>query len=351
MDLLAFTEQLMAIPSVSRDEDAIATFVAEYLAPFGHLDVVRVGDNVVARTAGDDAERIVVGGHLDTVPPHDGQSIRIVDNVLYGLGAADMKSSISIMVDLATTIERPRRPITWVFYAREEIGRAESGLEDLFAVPGLLSGAVALLLEPTDLAVEAGCQGTLRLEITMAGAPAHTARPFMGRNAIHRLAPVLATLASTQPAPVIVDGLSYGEQLQVVKVSGGTAGNVVPASASCAVNYRFAPTKSLEDAAAWVTSLIEHHLDREGGDTVVLADGAAGGMPNLNQPVIHELVAATAVTPVAKVGWTDVATFAQRGIPACNYGPGSPLVAHHADEHVRGDALVTARSVLENLLH
>lgn len=348
-DLLGLTQRLVEVSSVSRDEAALAALVEAELAPYGHLDVLRVGDNVVARTAGT-GPRLLLGGHLDTVPPHTGQQVRRDGDVLYGLGTADMKGSLAVMLDLAATVERPAQPLTWVFYAREEIGRAESGLLDLFAVPALLDAEVALLLEPTDLAVEAGCQGTLKVRVDMAGAPAHTARPFMGRNAIHRLAPILATFAATQPAPVEIDGLTYAEQLQVVGIEGGGAGNVVPAAASCTVNYRFAPSTSLEDATASVVGLVEAHLDRDAGDTTTLVDGAGGGLPHLGHPTIAALVAATGVPPAAKVGWTDVATFAERGIPACNYGPGSPLVAHHRDEHVTGANLDAARSVLANLL-
>jgi succinyl-diaminopimelate desuccinylase len=261
-----------------------------------------------------------------------------------------MKSSLAIMLELATILEVPASPVTYVFYACEEVGRAHSGLNDLFAVPNLVKGEVALLLEPTAGGVEAGCQGTLRLGVTFAGVRAHTARPFRGVNAIHRMAQALAAVAQVQPEPVVIDGLTYAEQLQVVSVSGGVAGNVVPDEASFAVNYRFAPSTSLADAEQWVRSLIEPFVDETQGDTINLQDGAGGAMPQLTDPVIAKLVAMSTGQPTAKVGWTDCATFFERGIPACNFGPGDPLLAHHPDEHVNAKTLDASYDVLFTLL-
>ena len=348
--LVDATEELVEIASESHEEAAIADFIVEQLAPFGHLTVTRVNHNVVAKTAGPDDERIIIGGHLDTVPRHPGQTTRREGDLLYGLGAADMKASLAIMVDLAQHLERPARPITYVFYACEEVGRAHSGLNDLFAVPGLMAGQLALLLEPTAGGVEAGCQGTLRIEVAFGGVRAHTARPFRGVNAIHRMASALAAVSAVQPEPVMIDGLTYAEQLQVVAVSGGVAGNVVPDAASFSVNYRFAPSTTLADAEAWVISLVEPFLDADRGDKVSLVDGAGGAMPGLTHPIIAALVEAANGVPTAKVGWTDCATFFERGIPACNFGPGDPLLAHHPDEHVSGAAITAAHRVLVNLL-
>jgi len=349
-NLADLTEQLVAIDSESHNEGAIADFVVEYLAPYGHLEVTRVNHNVVAKTVGDDDQRIVIGGHLDTVPRHPGQVTRREGELLYGLGTADMKSSLAIMLELATAIEIPEIPVTYVFYACEEVGRAHSGLNDLFAVPNLVKGRVALLLEPTAGGVEAGCQGTLRIEAAFGGVRAHTARPFRGVNAIHRMAEALAAISGIQPEPVVIDGLTYAQQLQVVSVSGGVAGNVVPDAASFAVNYRFAPSTSLDEAERWVRSIIEPFVDVDQGDTVTLQDGAGGAMPGLTDPVIAKLVEMASGEPTAKVGWTDCATFYERGIPACNFGPGDPLLAHHPDEHVNLQTLEEAHRVLRSLL-
>ena len=348
--LLDLTEQLVEIESESHNEGAIADFVVSYLAPFGHLEVTRVNHNVVAKTAGDDDTRIVIGGHLDTVPRHPGQVTRREGDLLYGLGTADMKSSLAIMLELATKVELPIVPVTYVFYACEEVGRAHSGLNDLFAVPNLVRGRVALLLEPTAGGVEAGCQGTLRIEASFGGVRAHTARPFRGVNAIHRMAEALASVSGIQPDPVVIDGLTYAQQLQVVSVTGGVAGNVVPDAASFAVNYRFAPSTSLDEAERWVRSLIEPFIDGDQGDVVTLQDGAGGAMPGLTDPFIAKLVDMASGEPTAKVGWTDCATFYERGIPACNFGPGDPLLAHHPDEHVNTKTLEAAYGVLHCLL-
>ncbi len=349
-NLLALTEQLVEIPSGSRNEHQIADFVAEHLTSFSHLIVKRVGNNLVAKTAGDDEHRIVVGGHLDTVPKHEGQTLRREGDILYGLGSSDMKASLAIMIDLAQKIENPSRPLTWVFYTCEEIAREESGLNDLFGVPGLLAGEVALLLEPTSCAVEAGCQGTLRMELSFGGVRAHTARPFMGVNAIYRMSSALNALSQHQPAIVEIDGLKYAQQLQVVAVSGGVAANVVPDRATCTLNYRFAPSTSLQEAEQELRDLIAPFIDEALGDTAERVDGAGGALPGLTNPVIAALVSATGAPATAKVGWTDCATFAERGFATCNFGPGDPLLAHHPDEHVTGDSLLKARAILESLL-
>ncbi|MEI6701229.1 MAG: succinyl-diaminopimelate desuccinylase [Actinomycetota bacterium] len=349
-DLLALTEKLVAIPSESRNEEEIAEYVADCLTPFSHLKVERIGNNIVAKTAGADEVRIVVGGHLDTVPKHDGQMLRRDGDILHGLGSADMKASLAIMIDLAQKLENPPRPLTWVFYTCEEIAREESGLNDLFAVPGLLAGEVALLLEPTSCAVEAGCQGTLRMELSFGGVRAHTARPFMGVNAIYRMSSALDALSQHQPAVVDLDGLLYAQQLQVVGVSGGVAANVVPDRATCTLNYRFAPSTTLAAAEQELRDLLAPFLDASLGDSAVLVDGAGGAFPGLTNPLIAALVAATGAPATAKVGWTDCATFAARGFATCNFGPGDPLLAHHPDEHVTGTSLLKAREILESLL-
>jgi succinyl-diaminopimelate desuccinylase len=261
-----------------------------------------------------------------------------------------MKASLAIMLELATTIELPAMPVTYVFYTCEEVGRAHSGLNDLFAVPNLLKGHVALLLEPTAGGVEAGCQGTLRIKATFGGVRAHTARPFRGVNAIHRMALALSHLSAIQPEPVAIDGLTYAQQLQVVAVDGGVAGNVVPDTSSFSVNYRFAPSTSLSDAERYIRGLIEPFVDESHGDSMVLEDGAGGAMPSLTDPTIASLVRMATGTPTAKVGWTDCATFYERGIPACNFGPGDPLLAHHANEHVDGDTMDRSSQVLRSLL-
>jgi succinyl-diaminopimelate desuccinylase len=247
---------LVAIDSVSHGEATIAHHVAVVLGRNPDLDVERIGDNVVARTTGHHATRLLVAGHLDTVPG-DASAAVIDGDELRGVGACDMKGSLSVMLELASTPTPRSVEVTWVFYAREEISRKESGLLEIAELrPELLDADAAILAEPTDGRVEAGCQGTLRVSIEMTGARAHTARPFTGRNAIHRLGDVITKVASYEPRTAVIDGIEFTEQLQVVDISGGVAHNVVPDQAQCTLNHRVAPDRTKDQAFAWLVAFL-----------------------------------------------------------------------------------------------
>ena len=323
---------LVRIDSVSGNEDALATLVHRRLASIPWLDVERIGDNVIARTNGHHATRLLVAGHLDTVPGDVGTAI-IEGDVLRGLGACDMKGSLAGMLDLASDPEPRPAEITWVFYAREEIERPKSGLVEVAELrPDLLVADVAVLAEPTDGFVEAGCQGSLSVRVTLAGSRAHTARPFMGRNALHRLGELLATVAHYEPREVELDGVTYVEQLQAVNAQGGVASNVVPDSASCRLNHRVAPDRSRDEAVEWLQSFLGAVLDQQ--DDVEVLDWAPSATPELANASLARLVELSGMAPRAKVGWTDVATFRELGIPATNFGAGDPLWAHRSGEYV-----------------
>jgi succinyl-diaminopimelate desuccinylase len=239
----------------------------------------------------------------------------------------------------------------WCFYACEEVGRADSGLLELWRErPDLLAGDAAILGEPTGALVEAGCQGTMRVRIALRGVRAHTARPFTGRNAIHRLGPLLDAVAAWENRTVVLDGCAYAEQLQAVAVDGGVAANVVPDAASVTLNFRYAPDRVLAEADQFLRSLLRQSFDEDEGDGWLLIDGADGAPPSLDHPLLAALVAQTATAPRAKVGWTDVASFWEHGVPAANFGPGDPLLAHHPDEHVTREQLERARQVLATLI-
>lgn len=350
-DLLALTAELVDTPSVSHHEAALADRVAVELEGRGWLEVVRVGDNVVARTDLGRPQRLVVAGHLDTVAPAEDARARLEGDVLWGVGAADMKGGLAVMLDLARTTERPAVDVTWCFYAREEVERDKSGLAELWRLrPDLLVGDAAVLGEPTSALVEAGCQGTMRVVLHLGGVRAHTARPYAGRNAIHRLAPVLERVASWEGRTVTLDGCEYVEQLQAVAVAGGVSGNVVPDAASLTVNYRFAPDRDAAGARHFLGALLDGFLDEELGDRWEVVDEADGAPPSLDHPLLAALVAGSGGPPRAKVGWTDVASFFAHGVPAANFGPGDPLLAHRADERVGRADLERARSVLAALL-
>ncbi len=349
-DLLELATALVAVASPSHHEQAIARSVEAALAACDHLAVERVGDNVVARTALGRPRRLLLAGHLDTVPPSGGNDVPTVSgDVLAGVGAADMKGGLAVLLAVARAVREPAVDLTFCFYACEEVARVHSGLGLLLRErPELLQADAAVLGEPTGGVVEAGCQGTMRVRVGLAGARAHTARPYAGRNAVHRLAPVLAALAAYQGRTVVLDGCAYAEQLQAVAVEGGVAGNVVPDRATVTVNHRFAPDRSAEEAEAALHELLAPHL--EPGDEWVLEDVAAGAHPRLDHPLLAGLVAATGAPPRAKVGWTDVATLAEHGVPAANFGPGDPELAHTEGEHVARADLEHALDVLTGVV-
>ena len=350
-DLLALTADLVAIPSVSHAENALADRLEAELSAIGGLAVTRVGDNVVARTERGRRHRLVLAGHLDTVPPVGNETPRFEGDTLWGVGSADMKGGLAVMLDLARNASDPAVDLTFCFYACEEVGRAHSGLAEIWAVdPELLVADAAILGEPTGALVEAGCQGTIRVTVHLAGVRADTARPFTGRNAIHRLAPILEKVASWPGRTVDLDGCAYAEQLQAVAVTGGVAGNVVPDSADLTVNYRFAPDRDLVGAMSALGDLWDGTVDESLGDHVDVLDAADGAPPGLGHELLAALVAATGAPPRAKVGWTDVASFAAHGVPAANFGPGDPLLAHHPDERVERASLERARAVLGSLV-
>jgi succinyl-diaminopimelate desuccinylase len=341
----------MAVPSPSRCEGALADLVEDALRASSWLEVERVGDNVIARTTVGHDQRLVLAGHLDTVPANGNQEPKVEGDTLWGLGASDMKGGLAVMLELATTVREPAVDVTWCFYAREEIGRADSGLVELWQQrPELLAGDAAILGEPTGAFVEAGCQGTMRVQITLRGVRAHTARPFTGRNAIHRLAPLLQRVAAWPGREVVLDGCTYAEQLQAVAVEGGVAANVVPDEARLTLNHRYAPDRGATEAEAFLLELLQGTWEPENGDTWEVLDSGDGAPPSLEHPLLHALVEKSGAAPKAKVGWTDVASFWEHGVPAANFGPGDPLLAHHPDERVTAAQLEQAHRVLHDLI-
>jgi succinyl-diaminopimelate desuccinylase len=327
---LDLVEGLVRLASVSGGEGPLADLVARELAPLGHLDVVRLGDNVIARTRDRDPY-VILAAHLDTVPG-DAEETRRVGDTLFGVGACDTKGSVAGLLELARTAWPVG--VTYVFYAREEIAREQSGLLEIFRErPDLLQGEVAVVGEPTLGAVEAGCQGSLRARVRVAGRRAHTSRPFAGVNAIHRLAPVLVRVSEYEPRTALLDEVAYTEQLQVVRVGGGLANNVVPDEASAVLNFRFAPDRDEAEAEQWLRDFLAPAL--ESSDDVVVEDLAPAAPPALTHSDLRDLVGVTSQPARAKVGWTDVATFANWGVASANFGAGDPLLAHSSEECLR----------------
>ncbi|GII85892.1 succinyl-diaminopimelate desuccinylase [Sphaerisporangium siamense] len=332
-DVGVLTAALVDAESVSGGEKALADAIEAALAPLAHLTVVRDGEAVVARTGLGRAERVVVAGHIDTVPLAGNLPSRVQGGLLYGCGTSDMKSGVAVALKLAAALPSPSRDVTYVFYDCEEIEAARNGLGRLARTrPELLAGDFAVLMEPTGGEIEGGCQGTLRAEVVTRGKRSHSARSWYGVNAIHGAAPVLERLNAYQAREPVVDGLAYHEGLNAVGVAGGVAGNVIPDECVVTVNYRFAPDRSLEEAQGHVREVFD-------GYEVRFTDGAPGARPGLTHPVAAAFARAVGGTPRAKLGWTDVSLFARLGVPAVNYGPGDPNLAHQADEHVALDAI------------
>ncbi|GII93100.1 succinyl-diaminopimelate desuccinylase [Sinosporangium siamense] len=328
-DVGELTARIVDIESVSGDERALADAVEGALRPLAHLTVRRDGDAIVASTYAGRAERVVIAGHLDTVPIAGNLPSRVEGDLLYGCGTADMKSGVAVALKLAAAVTSPRVDVTYVFYDCEEVEAERNGLGRLSRNhPEWLVADFAVLMEPTDGVIEGGCQGTLRAEVRTGGKRAHSARSWFGVNAIHGIQPILETLNSYEPRRPIVDGLEFREGLSAVGVRGGVAGNVIPDECVVTVNYRFAPDRDLGDAQEHVRKIFD-------GFDVVFTDGSPGARPGLTHPAASAFTAAVGGTPRAKYGWTDVSRFSAVGVPAVNYGPGDPNFAHQRDEHVR----------------
>lgn len=344
-DLLALTAQLVDIPSESRHERLIADRIEAELRGVPWLTVDRVGDNVVARTTLGRAQRLILAGHTDTVPANDNLPSRIEADVLHGLGSCDMKGGCAVFLELARSVAEPAVDVTYVFYVAEEISWEHNGLRQLFEERSdLMAGDAAVLGEPTTADIEAGCQGTIRARITFEGARAHTARPWKGVNAIHRMGALLADLDVYEGRRPVIDGCEYREAMQAVAIDGGVAGNVVPDRASVTVNHRFAPDRTGADAEAHVRSLVAG-VD---GVTVEVLDVIEGAPPALDHPLLARLARGREVR--AKLGWTDVARMHEHGLPACNFGPGDPTIAHTKGEHVHRSEIEAAHAALLDVL-
>lgn len=361
-DVVSLTADVVNIPSESRNERVIADAVEQALKPYSHLEVLRDGNTIVARTNLGRPQRVVIGGHLDTVPSSgndvaiivkagetvpvaaaDGSTIATEDR-LYGLGSCDMKGGVAIALRLAAAIAEPTRDVTYVFYDCEEIEADFNGLKRIVEThPDWLAGDFAVLMEPSNAGVEGGCQGTMRIEVRTFGRRSHTARSWMGENAIHATAEILNRLNSYEARRVEIDGLEYREGLQAVYISGGVAGNVVPDSAVVTINHRYAPNRTPEEAEA-------HLREVFAGFDVTVVDNATGAMPGLSHPAAQSFIEAVGTAPMPKFGWTDVARFSRLGVPAVNFGPASATLAHAPNEYVPLDHLHSVEAALTKWL-
>ncbi len=347
-DVVELTRAICDIESVSGNEKALADAIERSLAKYSHLTILRDGDAIVARTNFGHATRVVIAGHIDTVPVAGNLPVKLLpmerEQVIYGRGTVDMKAGVAVQLKLAATVASANTDITWVFYDHEEVEATKNGLGRLSRNhPELLDASFAVLCEPTNAMVEGGCNGTMRAEVSTSGKKAHSARAWMGENAIHKAAEILNRLNEYSTQEVEVDGLVYRESLNAVLIRGGIATNVIPDDAVVTVNYRFAPSKSAADAEA-------HLREVFAGLEVSITDSAEGARPGLDRAEAQAFVAAVGSEPKPKYGWTDVARFSAMGVPAVNFGPGDPNKAHADDEAVPVGQIYACESALRTWL-
>jgi succinyl-diaminopimelate desuccinylase len=349
-DVVELTRAICDIESVSGNERELADAIEAALRQAPHLEVFRHQDAVVARTNLGREKRVVIAGHIDTVPVAGNLPTKLLNmeraHVLWGRGSVDMKAGVAVQLKLAVEVPEPNVDVTWIFYDHEEVDSTLNGLGRLSReLPELLNADFAVLCEPTSALVEGGCNGTMRLEVRFSGVKAHSARPWMGKNAIHAAADLLARLQAWEPNEIEVDGLVYRESLNAVLISGGIATNVIPDEVVVTVNYRFAPSRNGAEAEAYVRSVLGE------ADSTLVTDLAEGARPGLDLPEAMAFVAATGTTPRPKYGWTDVARFSALGIPAVNFGPGDPNKAHADDENVPVEQIYFVESALRAWLN
>jgi succinyl-diaminopimelate desuccinylase len=330
--LVELTMALCDLESVSGSEAAIADEIQAALSGCEHLELIRLGNALVAKTNLGRAQRVILAGHLDTVPVARNLPTKLMhferEQVIFGRGSVDMKGGVAVMLRLAAELTEPAVDVSYIFYDNEEVASELNGLGRIARErPDLLKADFAVLCEPTSAQIEGGCNGTLRAEVAAAGVKAHSARPWMGKNAIHALAPAITKLAAYEPETVSVEGLDYRESLNAVALGGGIAGNVIPDQATITVNYRFAPSKSVEEATAFVTDFFD-------GFSLTITDSAAGARPGLDQPLAQAFQQSVGASARPKYGWTDVARFSELGIAAVNFGPGDPSLAHADNENL-----------------
>lgn len=343
-DVVSLTRAIVDIESVSGNEKTLADAVEQALAATGRFEMVRCGDAVMARTERGKERRVVLAGHLDTVPVAGNLPSRIEDGLLYGCGSSDMKAGDAVMLRLAATLEDPAYDLTYIFYDNEEVEAAKNGLGRIAReYRHWLYGDLAIVMEPTNGELEAGCQGTMRARVRTTGVRAHSARSWLGDNAIHKAGEILTRLHAYQAETREIDGMSYREGLNAVRIEGGIAGNIVPDECAVQVNFRYAPDRSSADAEALVRQIFD-------GFEVEITDNAPAAKPALSDPVMQHFVEYADKPVSPKFGWTDVSRFSAFKIPAINYGPGDPNLAHKPAESARTELIEESERILRGFL-
>jgi succinyl-diaminopimelate desuccinylase len=363
-ELAKITEDICNIQSVSGAEQELADYVEQFLSEMDYLEVVRVQNTIVAKTNFGHARRVILAGHIDTVPVSKitnnlptQRKVEHGEQIIWGRGTVDMKAGDAVFLYLAQNLpqlsEQLQYDISFIFYECEEVSGDLNGLRQLVEDHAeLIHADFAILGEPTGGGVEAGCNGSLRFDITLTGKAAHSARAWKGENAIHkslRVLEILNTWNSIDPQEhiVVVDELEYRESLNAVLISGGVATNIVPDECKIHINYRFAPDKSATQAQKIMQELFS-------GYELEYKDISEGARPGLNLECVQKFAdyarERTGISVRAKMGWTDVARFSALGMPALNFGPGDPMLCHHDHEQVEVRDITRCYEVLVGFL-
>jgi succinyl-diaminopimelate desuccinylase len=335
--------ELVDIPSESRDEARLAGHALSVLRD-GGVEARDGGDSCILAgvTGRDDRPLVLLAGHLDTVPAQGNRPGTRDAGAVHGLGAADMKGALAVMLELALARPAATVDLGYVLFPREELPFGESSLTPLLErEPGLREADLVVVMEPTANAIHAGCLGNVNATWTFHGRSGHSARPWLAENAIHRAAEGIRAVAQVEPIPHDFDGLRFTEVVSVTRIAGGIAGNVIPGEAVATVNYRYAPGRSAADAEAWLRELCEPY------GTLVIEGNAPSAPVAVANPLAQRLIATGDLAVEAKQAWTPVAEFAAAGVDAVNFGPGDPAQAHAREEHVRIDALVRCYETIE----
>jgi succinyl-diaminopimelate desuccinylase len=325
---------LIDIPSVTGEERAIRDAIADRL---DGMTRETVGDSLIVGKPRSGA--VLLAGHLDTVPLQGGSGARVDGERVHGLGATDMKAGLAVMIHLIEALGPDL--VCCVFYAGEEgaLSGNQLGLV-LETYPWLTGASAGVLLEPTNLSLEAGCQGVVNADVVFTGEAAHSARPWLGDNAVTKAGEFLTAIRRLEPEPHVIDGLEFLEVMSVTTAQGGVAKNVIPARFAMNVNYRFAPDRSPDQAVARLREVCAD------ADEIEITDVAPAGAVSTDHPVFRRLVEVSGAPVEAKQGWTDVAQLSAAGIPAVNFGPGEPSLAHKPGESVRISDLAWAYDAL-----
>lgn len=349
--LFELTKDLIQINSVSGNEKQLVDKLENHLKSFSHLKLTRISNTLVAECKKPETAQIILAGHVDTVPPASNETVKIVGNTLYGLGACDMKGGIAVMIKLAESAKDFNVSTRFIFYESEEVEINKNGLQLLSRrQPELLKADGAILLEPTNSQLELGCQGVLLFNIQVKGVKAHAARPWKGVNSITRAPKIIESVKSFPKKKVMLEGVCYKESLEPVKFNSGSATNVIPDLAEITLSYRFAPDKSADIAQAEIFSHFKHVLDNSLGDNIVILEARNGAYPASKSGIFKQLFELTSNKVSAKLGWTDVAFFSENQTVAVNFGPGDPQLAHSPDEKLEKGELEQSYKILTQFL-